>query len=302
MLRKPIPKFPAVCADPNWTFWHQLKRFFTHYTRDADAPMRWEDEALQFWVPSALHPSVKHLLVKGPILYSEHLHRAFLGEETEILHTQPMAWVPENRVFQIRTSIYPRETLLDFSGTWDVIGMSETGQHIFFRIQSEIERDPNIKHGIITVLYALEQLKSMTKNENICFLREFQRLEGLETACQEAQVLWIVGMPEIGPATMLEVTRTFFGNDEEPLSYEMEPEPYRYKDARVQSVHEKVVTRIFTEIMELVQLNRSANKKVMLITGFRIPEITDRSETLLFDWKDFDVAGGLDKLAEVIAI
>ena len=131
MLRKPIPKFPAVCADPNWTFWHQLKRFFTHYTRDADAPMRWEDEALQFWVPSALHPSVKHLLVKGPILYSEHLHRAFLGEETEILHTQPMAWVPENRVFQIRTSIYPRETLLDFSGTWDVIGMSETGQHIF---------------------------------------------------------------------------------------------------------------------------------------------------------------------------
>ena len=142
----------------------------------------------------------------------------------------------------------------------------------------------------------------MTKNENICFLREFQRLEGLETACQEAQVLWIVGMPEIGPATMLEVTRTFFGNDEEPLSYEMEPEPYRYKDARVQSVHEKVVTRIFTEIMELVQLNRSANKKVMLITGFRIPEITDRSETLLFDWKDFDVAGGLDKLAEVIAI
>ena len=297
-----IQKFPAVCADPSWTFWHQLKRFFTHYTRDADAPMRWEDEALQFWVPSVLHPSVKHLLVKGPILYSEHLHRAFLDEETAILDTQPMAWVPGNRVFQIRTSIYPRETLLDFSSTWDVIGMSETGQHIFSRIQAEIERDPNIKHGIITVLYALEQLKSMTKNENICFLTEFRRLEGLETAFQEAQVIWIVGMPEIGPATMLEATRTFFGNDEEPLSYEMEPEPYRYKDARVQSVHEKVVIRIFTEIMELVQLNRSANKKVMLITGFRIPEITDRSETLLFDWKDFDVAGGLDKLAEVIAI
>jgi DNA-binding CsgD family transcriptional regulator len=39
----------------------------------------------------------------------------------------------------------------------------------------------------------------------------------------------------------------------------------------------------------------------MLITGLRIPEITDRPETLLFDWEDFDVAGGLDGLADVIA-
>ena len=39
----------------------------------------------------------------------------------------------------------------------------------------------------------------------------------------------------------------------------------------------------------------------MLITGLRIPEITDRPETLLFDWADFDVAGELDKLADVIA-
>ncbi|MDE0469516.1 MAG: type IV toxin-antitoxin system AbiEi family antitoxin domain-containing protein [Candidatus Poribacteria bacterium] len=297
-----IQEFPAVCADPSWTFWHQLKRFFTHYTRNVGAPMRWEDEALQFWVPPVLHPSVKHLLVNAPILYGEHLHRAFLDADTEILHTQPMAWVPGNRVFQIRTGIYPRETILDFSSTWDVIGMSETGQDIFWRIQAEIEKDPDIKHGIITHVYSLAQLRNIAKNENVCFLTDFRRLEGLETAFQEAQVSWIVGMPEIGPATMLEFTQVYFGNDEEPLSYEMEPESYRYKDARVQSVHEKVAIRIFTEIMELVQLNRSANKKVMLITGFRIPEITDRPETLLFDWKDFDVAGGLDKLAEVIAI
>ena len=296
-----IQEFPTVCSDSSWTFLHQLKRFFTHYTRDADAPMRWEDEALQFWVPPVLHPNVKYLLVNAPILYGEHLHRAFLDVETESLRTQPMAWVPGNSVFQIRTSIYPRETILDFSSTWDVIGMSKTGQHIFSRIQAEIERDPNVKHGIITVLYALEQLKSIAKNENVCFLTAFRRLEGLETAFQEAQVIWIVGMPEIGPGTMLEITQTFFGNDEEPLSYEMEPESYRYKDARVQSVHEKVVIRIFTEIMELIQLNRLANKKVMLVTGFRIPEITDRPETLLFDWEDFDVAGGLDKLSEVIA-
>ena len=48
-------------------------------------------------------------------------------------------------------------------------------------------------------------------------------------------------------------------------------------------------------------LNRLPNKKVVVLTSVRLPDITDRSETLLFDWEDFEVAGGLDKLPEVIA-
>ena len=296
-----IQAFPAIYADPSWTFWHQLKRFFAHYTRNADAPMRWEDEALKFHVPPVLHPSVQYLFVNIPVLYAEHLRRAFLDVETEILRTQPMVWVPGNRVFQIRTGIYPRETILDLSNTWDLMAMSETGQHIFSRIQAEIERDRTIKHGIITHVYGIDQLKHIAKNENVCFLTSFREVEGLEIAFQEAQVIWIVGMPEMGARAILNCTRILFGNDEEPLFYEMEPESYRYKDERVQSVYEKEVTRIFTEIIALAQLNRLGNKKVMLITGLRIPEITDRPETLLFDWADFDAAGGLDKLAEVIA-
>ena len=296
-----IQKFPTVCSEPEWTFWHQLKRFFAHYTRDTDAPMQWDGEVLRFEVPPVLHPSVKHLLVTSPALYDEHLRRTFSDEETEILPTQPIAWVPGNRVFQIRTGIYPRKTILDLSNTWDVLGVSETGQHIFWRIQAEIERDPNIKHGIITHVYTIRHLKDIAKNENVCFLTDFRRVKGLETAFQEVEVIWIVGVPEIEQYAILERTQILFGNDEEPLFYEMEPEAYRYKDERVQSVYEKTVTCTFTQIMELVQLNRLANKKVMLITSLRIPEITDRPETLLFDWEDFDVAGGLDKLAEVIA-
>ena len=296
-----IQEFPRVCSEPDWTFWHQLKRFFAHYTRDADAPMRWDGEVLQFWVPPVLHPSVRNLLVTCPALYGEHLRRPFSNEEIEVLPTQPIASGPGNRVFQIRTGIYPRKAILDLSNTWDVLGVSETGQHIFWRIQAEIERDRNIKHGIITHLLALEQLKDIEKNENVCFLTGFRVVEGLETAFQEAQVIWIVGLPEMEPRIVLDRTQILFGNDEEPLSYEMDPELYRYKDERIQSIYEKTVVHIFTEIIKLAQLNRLANKKVMLITGLRIPEITDRPETLLFDWEDFDVAGGLDKLAEVIA-
>ncbi|MDE0317850.1 MAG: hypothetical protein OXM61_23470 [Candidatus Poribacteria bacterium] len=307
-----IQTFPAIYADPSWTFWHQLKRFFAHYTRDADAPMQWEDEALQFRVPPVLHPSVQYLFVNIPVLYAEHLQQAFLDVETEILRTQPMVWAPGNRVFQIRTDIYPQETILDLSNTWDIMTMSETGLHIFSKIQAEIERDRNIKHGIITHVPAIEQLKDIAKNENVCFLtsfRDFQEVEkleialqeGLEIALEEVQVIWMVGMPEIGARRILNRTRILFGNDKEPLSYEMEPKSYRYKDERVQSVYEAEVFRIFREIIELAQLNRLANKKIMLITSLRVPEITDRPETLLFDWADFDVAGELDKLPEVIA-
>ena len=296
-----IQEFPAVCADPSWTFWHQLKRFLTHYTRDADAPMRWEDEALQFWVPPVLHPSIKHLLVTAPALYDGHLRRTFLDAETEVLCPQPKAWVPGNRVFQIRTGIYPLQTILDIDNTWDTLGVSEMGQNVFWRMQAEIDRDPNVKHGIATHFYSIHQLKDIAKRENVCFLTTFRQVEGLETAFQEAQVIWIVGMPEM-PYVLLEYSQILFGNDEEPLSYEMESESYGYKDERVQSVYEKEESRIFTQLIEMAQMNRLANKKIMLITGFRIPEITDRPETLLFDWEDFDVAGGLDKLAEVIAI
>ncbi|MYH80971.1 type IV toxin-antitoxin system AbiEi family antitoxin domain-containing protein [Candidatus Poribacteria bacterium] len=299
-----IQEFPTVCWNPDWTFWHQLQHFFAYYTRNADAPMRWEDEVLQLWVPPVLHSSVRHLLVTSPALYDKHLHRAFLDAEVEILPTQPMAWVTGNCVFQIRTGIYPQKTILELDNTWDVLGVSETGQRTFWRIQTEIERDPSIKHGIITYTHAIEHLKDIAKNENVSFLasfREFRKVESLETAFQEAQVIWIVGLPEMKPRAILNRTRILFGNDEEPLSYEMEPESYRYKDERVQNVYEKVAAHIFTEIIELAQLNRLANKKIMLITGLRIPEITDRPETHLFDWADFDVAGGLDNLAEVIA-
>ena len=112
-----IQEFPEICRNPNWTFWHQLKRFFAHYTRDTDAPMQWENEVLQFWVPPVLHPSVRHLLVASSTLHGGHLRRAFLDEEVEILRTQPMAWVPGNCVFQIRTGIYPLKAILELNNT-----------------------------------------------------------------------------------------------------------------------------------------------------------------------------------------
>ena len=298
-----VQKFPTVCLNSNWTFWHQLKCFFAHYTRDADAPMQWEDEILRFRIPSTLHPNVKLLLATAPVTASEseHLHRTFPDAKIESLPAKPTTWASGNCVFQIRTHIYPRHTIIDINNTWNVFGVSKAGKHIFWNIQAEIERDSDIKHGLIVHRQAIEQLKDIASNENVCFLTIFRELKGLETAFQEAQVIWIVGVPDVAPHVILDRTRILFGNDKEPLSYEMEPATYRYKDKRVQSVYEITVFRIFKEIIEMAHLHRLENKKIMLITGLRIPEITDRPETLLFDWEDFYVAGGLDKLSDVIA-
>ena len=306
-----IQELPTVYSDPNWTFWHQLKRFFAHYTRDADAPIRWDGEGLHFWVPPVLHERVKRLLVISSTLSTEHLHRAFRDEDVEVFRIDPTAWVPENQVFQIRTGIYPRETILDYDNTWDVIGTSKTGQRFILGIRAEIERDPTVKHAIIADSEVIEPLQNIAAKENVIFLKNFQgmtnlnirtqKAEELETAFEAADVIWMVGAPERPLGLIWRRAQILFGNREERLSYEIEMGSNAYTDARVQGIYEQAAVTVLTEVFECIRLNRQTNKKVVLITGLRLPNITDRPDTLLFDWEDFEVAGGLDKLAEVIA-
>ena len=295
---------PTVYSDPNWTFWHQLKRFFAHYTRDADAPIRWDGEGLHFWVPPVLHPSIKRLLVMSPALSEEHLRRAFPDETIEVFRTGPTPWVAGNQVFQIRTDIYPRETLLDYDSSWDVIATSQTGQRFLLGIRAEIQRDPNVKHAIIADSEVIEPLQDITTaSENVCFLRAFQGMGKHDIpfqAFQQAEVIWILGAPERPPGLMWRHAQILFGNHEQPLSYDTQKGSNAYTDPRIQSVYQKRATSLLTEIFETVKFNDETPKKVVLLTGMRLPNITDRPETLLFDWEDFLVAGGLDKLAEVI--
>ena len=296
-----IQAFPRVCREPDWTFWHQLKRFLVYYTQDANAPMHWDDGTLKFWVPPMLHAGIKRLLLISATLSERHLCRVFPDEEIEIVRPEPTAWVAGNQVFQIRTGIYSRQIILNYGSNWDVIGMSKTGQHFFSGIRAEIERDPSVKHAIITYREVLRQLESVAEKENVCFVTDFKDTRRLESAFEEAEVIWIVGVPEWSPSVVWRRTQILFGNDETPLSYDEDTASGCYKDDRVQSVYEHHVIGYLTRIVGRAKLNRLGGKKVVLLTSLELPEITDRSETLLFDWEDFEIAGGLDKLAEVIA-
>ena len=296
-----IQTFPTICPNPNWTFWHQLKHFFAHYMRDADAPIAWNDEALQFWLPPMLHPSVKRLLLMSSSLPERHFHKRFPDEEPEVIQIKPARWLPGNHVFQIRTGTYPSYTILDHDKNWNVIGPSKTGQRFFLGIQAEIEKNPSVKHAIITCKPVTKWLMDIAKKENVCFVTNFKEMDGLETGFKEAQVVWIIGTPHWAAGTFWLRAQMLFGNDKQPLCYEAEPASHFYKDERIQSVCEQHVIGLLTDAVGRAGLNRLTDKTVVLLSSLALPDITDRPETLLFDWEDFEIAGGLDRLAEVIA-
>ena len=105
-----IQAFPTVCPDPAWTFWHQMKCFFTHYTRDADAPIRWNREALTFKVPPVLHSSIKRLVLRSTTLSKRHLHRAFPDDNIEVHRIRPTPKaVGEPSLSASRRFVYARD-------------------------------------------------------------------------------------------------------------------------------------------------------------------------------------------------
>ncbi|MXV74115.1 hypothetical protein F4Z99_07540 [Candidatus Poribacteria bacterium] len=296
-----IQEFPTACPDPSWTYWHQLKRFFAHYSRDADAPIRWGTDVLRFWLPPLLHPSIKRLLLMSVTFSERHIRRAFPHEDIQACRSEPTSWIPGNRVFQIRTGVYPKQTILGYNNNADVVGISKTGQRFFAGIRSEIERDPSVKHAIITYKSVISWLSDIAKKDNVSFVTNFDNVRGLSADFRKTQVIWIIGTPQWLPSLIWRRAQILFGDDKEPLFYEKEIETGRYKDERIQDVYEQGVVRVLTRTIHRTGLERWADRTVVLISSLAVPDITDRPETLLFDWEDFEIAGGLHELPEVIA-
>ena len=296
-----IQAFPTVCREQSWTFWHQLKRFFAHYTRDSDAPIRWDGEVLRFWVPPVLHTSVKRLLLVSSVFSEQHLHRVFPDENLETYWTEPIPWSQGNRVFQVRTGVYPSEAILDYHN-WSNVSVSEIGQRFLTGIHEELEADLGVKHGIVTNKNVARRLDDIAKERNVCFVDDFRKTGTLDTLSEAADVVWILGTPQLTTAAIWKRAQILFGNDEKPISYDGEIETGTYKDPRLHSIYEEEAVYTLTEVIVQAELDRLTDRRIVLITGVPLPNITDRPETSIFDWEDFEIAGGLDKLPEAIAI
>lgn len=295
-----IQTFPTVCADQNWTLWHQLQHFFTHYKRDADAPIGLSEDRLHFWIPPVVHPKVKRLLIVAPGLSQRYYNNIFPKQKTEVVTVEPTEWQKGNQVFQIRMGTYPLHTLVDYDENWIIAYLSKTGMRFFLGIHEEIERNPNIKHVIIANVVLANWMEEYAKKENVC-IAHFKELTAFETEIKEAQVVWIIGTPYWAPGVLWLRSQMFFGNEEMPINYDIDPETYMYKDERVQNISDQYIINLLSNVVGLPRLHSSSDKKIVFITSVELPDITDRPETILFDWEDFEIAGGLDKLPEVVA-
>ena len=295
-----INRFPTVCQNPNWTFWHQLKCFCTHYSTDNNPPMEWDENILRFRVPPMLHQDVKRLLLISSTNLDRHLPQVFPNEERQVIRIKPTTWQPGNILFQIRTGTFPRNMMLDIHNNWQYVGISKLGLHCLLSILAEVERVPDVKHAIITRNTLIRHLRGVAEKENVCFVTIYQALKEFETSFKEVDVIWIISTPEVGPRAVWSRAHILFGNDEIPLRYERDSETGYYKDERLQSVYEERVISILSQIIVYAGLDRFKDKKVVLLSSLELPNVTNSSEVLLFDWEDFEIAGGIDKLAETI--
>ena len=296
-----IDTFPTVCWNPNWTTWHQLKCFFDYYIRDEDTPMKWDHELLAFHIPPVLHPSVSRILFISSTLSEQHLKVAFPKEEIETFNIKPTVWCQGNQIFQLRTGLYDTQNIYEYDTNREQIRPTKMGRRFIYGIRSEIERDANIKHAIITHKKLTNWMVDILDKKNVCFIKSFRAIEALDKELEETDVLWIISTPNIGHSTMWRKAQILFGNDAEPLSYEIDTEILSYKDKRIQCVYEEEIFGILSSAIGSAKLTHYTNKKIVLGTSFPLPGVTERPETLLFDWEDLEVAGGLDKLPEAIA-
>lgn len=305
-----IEDFPTVCQDPDWTIWHQLKQFFKHYQRNEDVRTQWNEDMLLFRWTTTIHPSIKKLIITTTSHNQQQIHRLFPNETIEFRNIIPNTWKHGNRVFQIRTGLYSREILLDYRGNWDSLGLTEIGDRIFSRILAEIEKDPNILHTILSFHAVQRQMIELidTENANILrnntnnFISNLVVEQDFQQAIEESQVVWIVGSPEPSNRNIWQQAQTLYGNDRLPLCYEKDDDSGHYKDKRLNSIYKQMIVNSIKSMINSAKLDQLENKTIVIVSGVTIPNITNRPETLLFDWEDFEVAGELDKLAETIAI
>ena len=318
-----IERLPNVYRDSAWTLWHQLKTFFAYYTRDMDAPMFVDDGILRFWLPPRIHQEIQKLVFISPA-FSEDCFKEVFPEETvsvRRIESQETS-LSGNKSFQLRSAPHISYAIANYEVNWDVFSLSEIASRFFRGIHQEMKRHPDRNHVVISSTSARIMLKDVLDNiinyhdlikDTPAHSEELQtafetadvyydRIKGLQSICETADVVWIVGTPYWHPKFVWEQAKILFGNQAEPLNYNLTMNPYQFEDERTQGLYEQNAIGTLTQIIRIAGFNEASGKTLVLNTALRIPSITDAPEMELFDWEDFELAGGLDELPETIRI
>ena len=286
------------------TYWDMLKRFFEHYRRDADAPMYLDGDVLRFWVPPVLHPGVEKLVILSPTVSEDHLRRVFKDEKVEVYDLGTQAALTGNQVYQLRGEAHSPHSLLNYDLSWDALGFSSVGTRFATGIHREVERKSEMQHALVLHDDMDKVLVKTLKNKNtrsVSFSKDIPKsANNFSTALENSDVIWVFGTPYWTPDLIWKHARIVYSDDVEPLDYNVSLNPYTFKDERLQRFADQYSVQGLMGMLSYAGLTGS-NKTIVLNTALRVPGITDAPETTLFDWEDFELAGGLDRLSETIA-
>ena len=189
----------------------------------------------------------------------------------------------------------------------EYVGLSQTGKKVTGLFRKEIRQNPDKKFGIITFKWIVDTFRDAWLGEcpNLVYFENFGRAEGTNP---QLDVLFVLGIPEI-PQYDVEVTaKMMFGAtelgatplDTKRLENDAQPDGCPYSDSRMQRAWRLLVVESLLQAIGRGRLNLKP-RCVVALTAVRLPNLTDRNETVLFDLEDWEIAGSLDRLPQTVA-
>ena len=284
---------PMVYSN-DWNPLIQLQKCFEHYSV-VDVPMDYRNKVLSWEILPQLHGFIKRLFGMSASVDETLFRRAFPNsvDETEFVEITPTPLIKGSQIFQIRTGKYCRGTVLETDDKRKPTGLKQAGQNLWDMFRTEVESNTEATHALVTYQCVLDWHEEwINEHPNVIAKANFWGLEGINEM-QDADYVWVMFDPELDDYTIRRYARRFFGNDDEQLDFTRK-DGY-YADERVNRVWEAAVVGELLQAVGRARLNRVAGT-VVILTAIEIPTVTNRSETLLFDLKDWMVDRDITKL------
>ena len=312
-----IRDMPTVSSRKDWTYWHKLKALFDEFPHDDMLPLVCpnrksgsETDLISWHIHPRLHPKVPRIIFMGASLDIELAQSVLRGYKDDMFveETPPTKFKPGASFLQLTTAKYPRRTLLERGkGIGKYIGLSRIGKKVTGLIRKEIRQNPSKKFGIITFKWIVDTFRNAWCGEcpNLVYFENFARAKGTNP---KLDVLFVLGIPEI-PQYDIEVrAKMMFGAtelgttplDTTRLKINTQSDGCPYIDSRMQRAWRLLVVESLLQAIGRGRLNLKP-RCVVALTAVRLPNLTDRKETVLFDLVDWEIAGSLDRLPQAVA-
>ena len=312
-----IHNMPTVSSRKDWTYWHKLKALFDEFPHDEMLPLVCpnrksgsETNHISWHIHPRLHPEVPRIIFMGASFDIELAQSVLRGYKDDMFveETPPTKFHPGASFLQLTTAKYPRRTLLERGkGIGKYIGLSRIGKKVTGLIRKEIRQNPSKKFGIITFKWIVDAYKDTWCDEcpNLVYFENFGRAEGTNP---EIDVLFVLGLPDIPQYDVEVAAKMMFGArergatplDTTRLEINAQPDGCPYIDSRMRRAWRLLVIESLLQATGRGRLNLKP-RCVVALTAVRLPNLTDRKETVLFDLADWEIAGSLDRLPQTVA-